>query len=249
MMPDLIVFDLDKTLARSKQPLDETMATLLTKLLTRTRVAIISGGAFHQFESQVIARLPANAAYENLFILPTSGGALYEWKEGSWNSVYEERIPEQETIRIEEVIRAAGEATGLVDFSTDSFGRRIENRGAQVTLSALGQQAPLEAKEAWDPDGTKKRTLRAALEKMLPEYDVKSGGSTSIDVTRRGVNKAFGIRRLSGHLTIPIEHMQYVGDALYPGGNDEVVKETGIKTRAVQDPSETEEFIRQLVAK
>jgi hypothetical protein len=42
--------------------------------------------------------------------------------------------------------------------------------------------------------------------------------------------------------------MLYIGDALFPGGNDEVVKETGIETRQTSGPEETARIIRELLA-
>ena len=44
-MKTLIIFDLDGTLAKSKQPIESEMATLLSRLLDVVKVAIISGGA------------------------------------------------------------------------------------------------------------------------------------------------------------------------------------------------------------
>ncbi len=246
-MPSLIIFDLDKTLARSKEPLTASMVEVLVCLLERTRVAIISGGAFPQFLSQVILQLPSKTKFENLYILPTSGGALHSWEHEAWHIVYEKRIPQEEIERIITAVRSASSATKLIDFNVAGYGERIEDRGAQITLSALGQQAPIDAKEAWDPDGAKKRLLRTAIAEELPEYDVKTGGSTSIDITLPDVNKAFGVQQLSQHLNIHISDMLYIGDALYPGGNDAIVKETGILTKEVSDPSETEKFIRTLL--
>lgn len=246
-LPQLVMFDLDKTLARSKQPLTAEMATLVASLLVHTRVAVISGGALPQFLSQVVTQLPASTNLANLYLLPTSGAALYEWKEGAWSKVYEEHIEEVEAKRIEESIRASCAETGLIDLASSSYGERIEYRGAQVTLSALGQRAPVEEKEAWDPDGSKKEALRRAIAAKLPEYDVKVGGSTSIDVTKHGINKAYGVRKISEHLHIPIAKMLYIGDALFPGGNDEVVKGSGIATRQVADPAETIQVIGALL--
>ncbi len=163
-----------------------------------------------QFLSQVVGQLPHGANLANLYLLPTSGGALYEWNassyfsttEDAWHKVYEDFIDARALDRIEAVIRAAAKETGIIDFSTPAHGERIEYRGAQITLSALGQQAPIEEKEAWDPSADKKRALRSAIAAELPEYDVKVGGSTSIDITKQGVNKAYGVRKLSAYLGV-----------------------------------------------
>ena len=248
MMPSLVIFDLDKTLAASKQPLTPYMADLLGKLLARTSVAIISGGKFSQLKEQVADQLPHGSACENLLILPTSGAALYAFANEHWEPIYEERLTDAQAQQIKSALETAMKETGIIDPASPSYGERIEFRGAEVTLSALGQEAPITEKEAWDPDGSKKRTLHDALVPMLPDFDVKSGGSTSIDVTLRGINKAYGIRKLSEYKSYIIADMMYVGDALYPGGNDEVVKETGIRTQSVRDPEDTMHVIRDLLA-
>lgn len=246
-LPAFVVSDLDNTLAVSKQAIDPEMAQLFTELLKRTRVAIVSGGTFEQLTKQIANQLPENVVLEHLYFLPTSGASLYTY-EGGWKKKYEETLSEDETTRIEDAIEEAIEATGIINTATPAYGERVEARGAEVTFSALGQEAPAEEKEAWDPDMSKRHTLQAALVHLLPGFDIKLGGSTSIDITKRGVNKAFGIRKLSEQTDTAIADMIYIGDQLQNGGNDEAVKETGIVTHAVQDPSETKEFIRKLLA-
>jgi len=247
MNPSLIIFDIDKTLTKSKAPMELAMTEQFTKLLAKKRVAVISGDSLSIIERDVISLLPENAKLENLFILPTSGAALYEWKENEWHKVYTEEIIREEVARIEDAIKKACDETRIIDLSSQSYGERIEYRGAEVTLSALGQEAPIAEKEAWDASGEKKLTLRNAIAKLLPEYDVKTGGSTSIDITKTGINKEYGVERLADYLSIPISEMLYVGDALYPQGNDEVVKESGIATHQVANPEETLAFISSLL--
>lgn len=247
MMPVLVFFDLDKTLALSKQPLSDEMAKLIAELLMHTNVAVISGGAIAQLKEQVVNRLPAGALLEHLFILPTSGAALYAYSDGTWTPVYEEHLTDAQAQTVRTAIETAIDETGLIDEHTPAYGDRIEFRGAEVTLSALGQQAPIAEKEAWDPDGSKKTMLRDAIAPMLPDFDVKTGGSTSIDVTLKGINKAYGVRKMSEYRSLLITDMLYIGDALYPGGNDEVVKETGIQTQEVKDPEDTMHVIKELL--
>ena len=246
-MPRAVIFDVDKTLTRSKQQVRPEMAEELAALAARLPIAVISGDSLAVLEKNVVAALPATAPREHLYLLPTSGAALYEWQQ-EWRKVYEERIPEHELGRIDAAIHEACASTGLIDFAAPAFGERIEHRGGQVTLSALGQEAPIEAKEAWDPDRSKKAALRDSIATLLPEYDVKVGGSTSIDITLPGINKAYGVRKLAEHLHIPAAEMLYVGDELSAGGNDEVVKETGIATHQVASPEKTAELIKQLLS-
>ncbi len=247
MTPRVVMFDIDQTLAESKQAIVPSMAKLLSNLLAHAYVGIISGGKLEQFITQIVTRLPETTDLSRLYLLPTSGAALYIHTDAAWQAVYEENLTPDEASRITTAIEEAIEETGILDLSIPSYGERIEFRGAQVTLSALGQDTPLALKSAWDPDQKKRSELRAVLIAKLPHYDVKIGGTNSIDITKHGINKAYGVRKLSEMLLIPIEEMLYIGDALYPGGNDEVVKETGIRTHAVANPAETETYITHLL--
>jgi hypothetical protein len=90
--------------------------------------------------------------------------------------------------------------------------------------------------------------LKELLDPQLPECEVLLGGATTIDITKRGVDKSYGVTWLSKHLNIPTLEMLYVGDALYEGGNDHVVIKTGIQTRAVSGPPETVQVLDELLA-
>jgi phosphomannomutase len=242
---NLIVFDLDGTLAQSKAALDDEMAGLLRDLLSVIKVAIISGGDFPQFEKQVLGHLPSGTKLTNLFILPTSGTKFFTY-DGEWRQLYADDLGDDEKKRIESALEKAVSDSGLQP--TETWGERIEDRGTQITYSALGQQAPLEAKSQWDPDFAKRKQIKAILDKMLPDFSVRLGGTTSIDVTRPGIDKGYGIHKLQAVLGIPIEKMLFVGDAIFPGGNDYAAKEAGVDTIQVRDPDETKRVIEAIVA-
>ena len=117
-----------------------------------------------------------------------------------------------------------------------TWGEVIEDRGSQITLSALGQQAPLAEKEKWDPDFAKRKKVKAILEPLIPGFSVRLGGATSIDVTKPGIDKAYGIRKLRDILGVSLEEMIYVGDALFPGGNDYPAEMVGVISIQCADP-------------
>src|SRR3569623_888203 len=97
---ELIIFDLDGTLAPSKSPMDKEMGDLLMQLLARKKVAVISGGAFPQFQIQFLHALPAvSDNLSNLLIMPTSGGQLYVWR-GTWTQQYAEHLTPAEKEKI-----------------------------------------------------------------------------------------------------------------------------------------------------
>jgi phosphomannomutase len=244
-MKSLIVFDLDGTLAKSKSALDDEMATLLERLMAVVKVAIISGGDLPQFQTQVIDRLPPGSNMTNLSLLPTSGTKFYTY-DGQWRKLYAEDLSDADKRTIEDALDKAVAQTGFQPAQT--WGERIEDRGTQITYSALGQQAPLEAKETWDPDFAKRKAIQTILEGTLPNFSVRLGGTTSIDVTRPGIDKAYGIHKLRDVLHIPIEQMLYVGDAIFPGGNDYAALQAGVDCIAVRDPEDTKRVIETIVA-
>lgn len=245
-MKQLVAFDLDGTLAESKQPLGEDMAEALADLLAVAHVAVISGGDWPQFDKQVASRLPARAALDRLWLLPTTGTKLYTHREGGWQPVYAELFGESEKSDILAAFDAALVATGFVPEQT--WGERIEDRGSQITFSALGQQAPIHAKEIWDPDFAKRKIIQADLRRRLPGLSINMGGATSIDITREGVDKAYGLKKLRDASGIELDAMLFVGDAIFPGGNDYPAFELGLDTVRVRDPQETLAVIATVIA-
>jgi HAD superfamily hydrolase (TIGR01484 family) len=244
-MKKLIVFDLDGTIAESKSSLDTEMAILLGKLLRIVKVAIISGGNWQQFEKQLLANLPHDPRLKNLLLLPTCGTKFYQY-DGDWKKIYSEDFTAEET---EKIISALKNALETVDFKTEKvWGEIIEDRGSQITFSALGQQAPIKEKKKWDPDFTRRKKIKALLDQLIPKFSVRLGGTTSIDVTKQGIDKAYGIRKLQKTLGINIQEMIFVGDALFPGGNDYPAKEAGVVSIRVRDPNESKRVIETILA-
>ncbi len=247
-LPRLIAFDLDDTLAPSKSPVDPRMLAVFARLLRHTTVAVISGGNFAQFEAQLVSRLADvdEASLERLHLLPTCGTRYERREDGAWRTMYQENLSEEERAAAFTALREEAERLGL--WESETWGEILEDRGSQVTFSALGQRAPVEAKQAWDPDGSKKNALRQAVAARLPELEVRSGGSTSVDITRAGIDKAYGMRKLATLTGIPLEDMLFVGDRLDPDGNDYPVKALGVACHAVEGWEDTARFLEELLA-
>ena len=244
-MKKLIVFDLDGTLAPSKSSLAPETAALLRDLLIIIKVAVISGGSWAQFEKQLLTDLPPQSLLVNLSLLPTCGTKFFQYN-GEWKELYSEDLtPEQKRKIIDSLDQAATEAGYRAD---RVWGDVIEDRGSQVTFSALGQQAPLEEKEKWDPDFAKRKKITAILENLIPEFSVRMGGATSIDVTKPGIDKAYGIRKLRDTLHISLKEMVYIGDALFPGGNDYPDEQAGVVSIPVKGPEDTNLVIKTILA-
>jgi HAD superfamily hydrolase (TIGR01484 family) len=222
------------------------MSGLLHDLLTVVKVAVISGGDWPQFEKQLLSNLPHDERLANLSLLPTCGTKFYRYDSADWKKVYSEDFT---TDQRERILSSLKKAIGVAGFKIEKlWGEQIEDRGSQITFSALGQQAPLEEKEKWDSDFAKRKKIQAILDTLIPEFSVRIGGSTSVDITKPGIDKAYGIRKLRDLLGISLEEMIFVGDALYVGGNDYPAEQAGVVSIPVRDPNETKRVTQAIIA-
>lgn len=246
----LYIFDLDGTLAESKQRVTPEVIGVLEELAINNHVAIISGAARGQFEEQLLSQLSTTFNKKNLFLLPTSGAQLLDWHDHfkEWVPRYSRGLSDEDAKKIISVIKKHTSRL-ILSGVTD----QIENRGSQITFSALGQHAALEDKVKWDKTGAKKAYLRNMIAQDLPEFEVRTGGTTSIDVTLKGIDKAYGVGMLltskraidlslgpqRGDVSLTYDQIIFFGDALQPGGNDHCVTQLkGITCIQVDDPSE-----------
>src|SRR5579862_6252902 len=169
------------------------MAALLHDLLAVAKVAVISGGGWPQFEKQLLSNLPSDERLVNLSLLPTCGTKFFRYT-GEWKQLYSEDLTVCEKAKITSSLQKAVATAG---FNPEKvWGEVIEDRGSQITFSALGQQAPLAEKDKWDPDFAKRKKIKAILDTFIPGFSVRIGGSTSIDITKPGIDKAYGIGKL-----------------------------------------------------
>jgi HAD superfamily hydrolase (TIGR01484 family) len=240
-----VLFDLDDTLAESFQPPTPEMVGLLAALLEKMPVAILTAAGWPRIEEQFLEPLAHSAHISRFFIFPNSSAQCYLCEDGDWKEQYNLNLSVDERNRIKKAIE---DATKEIDIRDPNYEPMVIDREAQIAYAAVGLDAPLEVKKAWDPDQRKRKRLQEKLEKLVPDVEVRIGGMTTIDITKKGIDKAYGVRWLSKHLNIPASEMLFIGDALYPGGNDEVVIPTGIQTRVTANPAETEKIIEGLLA-
>jgi hypothetical protein len=246
----IIAFDLDGTLAESKQHLELDMADLLCKLAENKKIVIITGGSFDQFQKQFLPFFKPKKDFimDNLVLLPTSGSCCYEYnkKAKQWEVTDIEKFPENIKIKVLKELRE------IVD--NHKYGVKaiiegddiVEDRVTQISLSALGQHAPIEQKKLWDPNQEKRQQIKKDLEVKLPEVSIIIGGTTSIDILPFGFDKAKGLIRFLNKIGMDINDMIFVGDAIFPGGNDYSAFEAGIESIKVSGPKETALIIEKL---
>jgi phosphomannomutase len=246
-LPAGIMFDIDGTLTESKQPITEEMAQLVAALTMRMPVAIVSGAGLEQMQTQIVSRLPSQTQLKSLILFPTSGACAFAYKEESWQKQYSLALAEEEK---EQILREAGNVLAhhpRMQHLT-LYGDQVEDRESSIAVSLLGQAAPIDAKKSFDPDGSLRKELILTLKPRLPAFDLKLGGMTTIDITKQGIDKAYAVKQFSAYIDASEERMVYVGDALGEDGNDSAVLKTAIQTHAVKNPSDTEEFIRTMLA-
>lgn len=252
---ELIAFDLDGTLADSKSPIEDEMHDKFTSLLGKYQVCVMSGGKFGQFEKQLLSRLDATPEQlENLHIMPTCGTRYYQFDPNTakWELQYAEDFTEIEKKKIIDALNKGFDDLNYRE--NETWGECIEDRGSQVTFSVLGQdivdelgKEGVRRKEAWDPDNSKKNNLKDYITKFIPEFEVRVGGVTSIDVTKKGIDKAYGMKKLLDMLKIPKQKAVFIGDRLQEGGNDYPVKAMGVESIEVSNWKDTARVIEQFL--
>lgn len=252
-MKKLIAFDLDGTLAPSKSHFNPRMVALFDQLLAKYQVCVISGGKYELFQRQFLTQITTEPkSLERLHLMPTSGTRYYKFEDGEWRQQYaEDFTPAQKKSIISALEKGLAESGEKVE---KTYGPTIEDRDSQITLSPLGQEVVaelgdkgLEIKETWDPDMKRRMKICEIAQKEIPEFNVKVAGLTSIDVTKPGVDKAYGMNKLMKMTGIKKDEILYMGDKIIPGGNDYAVEEMGIDCISVRSWEDTAYAIEGIV--
>lgn len=242
-----MIFDLDGTLAPSKQGMQPEMAKTFAQLTRVLPTGVISGGSFEQFSRQLLTQIePLNYEPQNLHLMPTCGTRYYLFQNGDWCTQYLLEMPPELVDKAKKMIEEVSRSLGY--WCEKPVGEIIENRGSQLTYSALGQQAHREEKDAWDPEGVKRAKIASQVGARLPELTVLSGGSTSVDVTIRGIDKAYGIEKFLEQTALQPGEVLFVGDRLDPDGNDYPAVRTGVETCPTSGPKQTQEIIERVLS-
>lgn len=251
----LVVFDLDGTLALTKAVMDPEMADLMKQLLGRMRVAVIGGGKYGLFKEQLLGPLRGapTALLKNLSLFPTTSTRFYRYDRG-WKKVYAHELPKADRAKIKKAFYQVFDEVGYRQ-PEKIYGRLIEDRGTQVTWSALGQDVVktlgkkgVGLKEEWKRKYTPmKLKIAKALAKKLPTLEVRAAGHTSVDVTKKGIDKAYGMKQIEKYLRAARKDIVFIGDAIFPGGNDYAIVKTGVDYIPVNGPEETKRAIQFLL--
>lgn len=178
--------------------------------------------------------------------MPTSGTRYFSYDENidDWRLEYAENLTQDQKVKIIKALEEGLEESGHKADKT--YGQTIEDRDSQITLSMLGQEIVAELgdegvriKEAWDPDGAKKLKIHSIVAPKIPEFEVRASGATSIDVTKPGIDKAYGMEKLMLATGLSKQDILFLGDKIIEGGNDYAVYKIGIDCIAVRNWEDT----------
>lgn len=224
-----LFFDMDQTVAPARQPILPEMYELLNNL--PHDIVIVSGQEVPKIAWQS-NELPAYTLGQN------GNHATDVSNEELWN------IPLDEAHR-QEILSHINAIIEILDHDLNHDWTPIEDRGAQITFSPIGNTAPVEVKKSYDPDRKKREELMSRVPFESNELVVKIGGSTSLDYIHKDRHKGTNVQKLIDLMGWEKDDCVYFGDGLYPGGNDEAVIGV-IETVPVDDHLDTYEKLRQL---
>lgn len=202
-----LFFDLDKTIAPARQPILPEMFTLLSSL--PLDIVVVSGQLGEKIAWQ------SNDLYS--YKLGQNGNEASD-PEGNvlWNTPLSDEHRQEILSHIQKLIM-------LLPEKPNEEWDPIEDRGAQITFSPIGNTAPVDIKMAYDPDRKKRDALLEQVPFVSDELIVKIGGSTSLDYIHKDRHKGTNVQKLIDLKNWNKDECVYFGDGLFPGGNDEAV--------------------------
>lgn len=238
----IIIADVDDTICESTQVIKNDMSNEVNKLIiNKYMMAFISGTDVKELMSMISCKV-----MEEHHMLGTSGMNYTKiLRDSSIKIIYQHPLKKEEK---KEIIGALNNLIEVFNISTmTTKDDQILDRDSQITLSAIGRHAPKEIKVAFDPDRFIRAKWVSYLNSILADkYDLKIGGTTSIDITRKGDNKKKGILMFAEYHNIDLDTVLFFGDKLFPGGNDYVVSEIVKDCIQVNNPKETLRYFKQL---
>jgi HAD superfamily hydrolase (TIGR01484 family) len=217
-----LFFDMDNTIAPSRQLILPEMFELLSNL--SLDIIIVSGQSVDKIKWQS-NNLPATVLGQN-----GNHAIAIDGKE-IWNVPL---TPEHKS----EINEHINKLLSILDHDVNPDWNPIEDRGAQITFSPIGNTAPVEIKMVYDPDRKKREELLKKVPFESSELTVKFGGSTSLDYFHAKNHKGANVQKLIELMGWQKDDCIYYGDGLFPGGNDESVIGV-IETVPVKDHLDT----------
>lgn len=234
-------FDLDNTLMLSRSMMTPEHQAIFKKLCDARDVVVVSGAQ----ESQIRKQIPETTGARFFVLGQTGNEALDKNREVIWKEVFTQEQTDATLAFIETLKKE-------FDANVKDPDDLVELRGSQISYSPIGHNESKEKKYAFDAGAVRRNqvlTKHADEVKKINAIgiDVVPGGTTCFDFFLAGKNKGFNVARLIEKEGWLKDESVYVGDALFPGGNDETVLGV-IPTHAVKNPDETFAFVSESLA-
>jgi len=240
MKSRMLVCDVDGTLAESRQPISDEIKEELFKLANRREVCLITGGSYKLLKYQ-LGKVPEGVI---LHLMPTMGMHYVLLENKKATKIYSVSLKKKEKDKIIYAIKRLIKQFDLSKLA--SFEDQIDDRKTQISFSALGKDADLVEKKKFDPTANIRKSWIVFLSKYLPEYEIRIGGTTTLDFTRKGMDKGYGLRRLANFTGISLNKFLYIGDRIFEGGNDDAARRLNIDHYNVGGIAETLEVLKLL---
>ncbi|MDO8522247.1 MAG: HAD-IIB family hydrolase [bacterium] len=235
-----IFFDLDNTLTPSKSLILPEHVPILKKLCEIADVIVVSGHGAQDIKKHLRPEL------QGLYHILGQNGNRAEMRNGTvlWNHSLSQ---EQKDAILAFIVKARK----LLNLEVQDEKDIVEDRDSQMAFSLIGHHEDHDKKEAFDPGGKKRAQLLkdmaldvTALEKA--HVEVRIGGTTNLDFFEFGKNKGYNVPAFIEKMGWNKDECVYIGDALFPSGNDETVIGV-IPTKAVVDYRETYPYIEKFL--
>ncbi len=237
----VIIADVDDTICESCQVISSEMAEQISRMTKLGyEFAFISGTKNEDLRNMISSQLK-----EKHHLLATTGTNYSVIEGDAMKNIYNHSFNPEEKVEIIAALKKLIANYNIKSLTSEKD--QLQDRESQITLSAIGRHAPSELKAAYDPDGAKRKEWVAFLKNHLDEnkYDLKIGGTTSIDVTRKGLDKEWGIRAFAQHQNIPLDSILFFGDKICPEGNDFPAAKI-VDCISIKSPKETLQQLRAI---
>ena len=213
---NIIIADVDDTICNSCQQISQPMANQINHMIQHGyQFAFISGTKNIDLQQMLSSRIT-----QPHHLLGTTGTQYVHIQHNQPTVIYTHTFTQKEKHEITTALNHLITHYNIQSHTTKED--QLQDRESQITLSAIGRHAPSEIKAQYDPNGKKRLEWITFLTQQLDEtkYDIKIGGTTSLDITRKGLNKEWGIRQFLNHNNYLVNQVLFFGDKLHPGGND-----------------------------
>jgi len=216
----ILMFDVDDTVCESTKPISEAVARVLNSLREKNFLLVFTSGSkidqvYHQLHPILKGKY---------WIMGASGSSCESVDSGGRKLIFSEEMPQEDRTKILNLLSEVVEKFNIQTMTTKED--QIQDRISQITLSCIGRGAPSDIKSSFDADRSKRKVwVDYIKERLGGEYNINIGGTTSIDITLKGVDKSTGAKKWLECMNFDKRDIMFFGDQLEDGGNDSVMKD------------------------